>query len=534
MQSIKVMLKTLSPVVVSTRSGAAVMTETQEFFSGSILRGVFAGRYIAARGLGKNAHEDEAFRRLFCGALRFLPAHPAIGDLRSVVLPLSLQQNKSGSELRDLMNDPPEAGYKSYRGFGTVAADGIVHIAHIRTELSLHMSRSGDAERIAGRSADGNIYNYEAIAPGQTFAAEIIGSAADLEALRAALCPDERPIRCCIGRSRYTQYGKCELTFSAPAPCATWDVSAQQGGVLYLRLDTPFLPLCGCCGNAGNALHEIVSGLGEGVLLDMERGIFSAVHEADNFVGIWGLRRPRAVGLAAGTVFAVRKTAGAWSAEDISRVEERCARGFGRRTEEGFGQVRLWTPYERLHMGGDVVSDAQYADKALVGNLHKKVRGGVETILKERCVAQIRLYAMETVETMQLEESSNHVFARLAYILQADRPNWTQKEFYERWTAEMEGAGDTFKRNLGKLRPNGGRSIDKILAGDMTSLYRERIASWHEDAFGSEKAGGAKRLIDAVGFRPENHTDELCRAYWQTFLRHARKHGHAGKKEGVQ
>lgn len=534
MQSIKVMLKTLSPVVVSTRSGAAVMTETQEFFSGSILRGVFAGRYIAARGLGKNAHEDEAFRRLFCGGLRFLPAYPAIGDLRSFVLPLSLQQNKSGSELRDLMSDLSEAGYKSCRGFGTLAADGIVHTAHIRTELSLHMSRSGDSERIAGRSADGNIYNYEAIAPGQTFVAEIIGDAADLEELRAALCPDGRPIRCYIGRSRHTQYGKCELTFSAPASCAPGDVSAQQGDVLYLRLDTPFLPHCGCCGNGENALREIVSGLGEDVLLDAERGIFSAAHEADNFVGIWGLRRPRAVGLAAGTVFAVRKMARAWSAEDMQCIQERCARGFGRRTEEGFGQVRLWTPHEHLQMGEGGLSEAQCDGKGTPGELHKNVRGGVETILKERCIAQIRLYAMEAAETMQLEESSNHVFARLAYILQADRPHWTQKEFHDRWTAEMAGAGDTFKRNLGKLRPNGGRSIDRLLAGDMSALYQERLATWHEDAFGSEKAGGAKELIDAVGFRPENHTDELCRAYWQTLLRHARKCGHAGKKEGAQ
>lgn len=533
MQSIKVMLKTLSPVVVSMRSGAAVMTETQEFFSGSILRGVFAGRYIAVRGLGKKAHEDEAFRRLFCGDLRFLPAYPAIGDMRSYVLPLSLQKDKAGNELRDLMNDLPEAGYKNCQGFGTVTSDGIVQTAHIRTELSLHMSRSGDTERIAGRSADGNIYNYEAIAPGQTFAGMIIGSDADLEELRTALCPDDRPMHCYIGRSRHTQYGKCELTFSAPAPCAAGDIPALQDEALYLRLDTPFLPLCGCCNHAGNALREIVSGLGEDVRLDTARPIFSAAQEADNFVGIWGLRRPRAVGLAAGTVFAVRKSTGAWSAEELRRVQELCARGFGRRMEEGFGQVRLWTQHPQLTMADSGLPEEKNADKGTVGELHKKVRGGVQRILKERCIAQFRLYAMASAETMSLEESSNHVFARLAYILQADRPHWTQKDFQERFTAEMEGAGDTFKNNLAKLRPDGGRSIDKILQGDMTQLYKEKLVSWHEAAFG-EKAGAAKELIDAVGFRPEAYADELCRAYWQTFLRHARKHGNAGKKEGAQ
>ena len=67
----------------------------------------------------------------------------------------------------------------------------------------------------------------------------------------------------------------------------------------------------------------------------------------------------------------------------------------------------------------------------------------------------------------------------------------------------------------------------------MTQLYKEKLVSWHEAAFG-EKAGAAKELIDAVAFRPEDYADELCRAYWQTFLRHARKHGNAEKKEGAQ
>ena len=49
---------------------------------------------------------------------------------------------------------------------------------------------------------DGNIYNYESIDAGQIFGGEILGDEKILRKLIAY-----------VGRSRFTQYGKCLVTF---------------------------------------------------------------------------------------------------------------------------------------------------------------------------------------------------------------------------------------------------------------------------------------------------------------------------------
>ncbi len=529
MQLIKVMLETLSPVVVSTRGGAAILTETQDFFSGSVLRGVLAGRYIDARGLGRAAHEDEDFRRLFCGGLRFLPAYPAIDGARSYVLPLSLQKDKAGTHVLDLIyasdQEKEDAkGYKGCRGFGRITSDGQLRTASVATEISLHMSRSGDAERIAGRSADGNIYNYEAIAAGEKFVGAIIGSEVDLEELRAVLCPDGNPIRSLIGRSRHTQYGRCRLTLSAAEACDPQQ-SASAGERLYLRLDTPFLPLCGGCANAADALREIVGAFDVDAALDMDVPVSSAAQEVENFVGVWGMRRPRAMGLAAGTVFAVKKAAGVWSDEEIRRVQELCLRGFGRRTEEGFGQVRIWPAHEHLHIPSHDATPEVRAASPVTHELHARVRDGVRAILKRRCIAQLRLYAMRDAENIHGAGATNHFFARLASIIQTNQSNRTWADAMRLIKSDVDATGSTFKNVLKKIRIGDGISLEKSLREDMTAPYDEHMRRWHHAAFGEDAAPQAEELMRMVDFDMQSYTDELCRAYWQTFLRHARKSG---------
>lgn len=59
MKQISVHIRTLAPVVLSAMSNATVMTESHSYFSGSIVRGIVASRYIKMRGLGEQAEEDE-------------------------------------------------------------------------------------------------------------------------------------------------------------------------------------------------------------------------------------------------------------------------------------------------------------------------------------------------------------------------------------------------------------------------------------------------------------------------------------------
>lgn len=121
--------------------------------------------------IADEAH-DKDFRELFFSGLKFLPANPEILGKRSIVLPLSLQSGKAGTDdadkVQNLLDDEKSRqGYKSFRGFG-VLDGGQFFFARVKTNMFMHMSRSGELERLAGRSLDGQIYNYEAIDGGQS------------------------------------------------------------------------------------------------------------------------------------------------------------------------------------------------------------------------------------------------------------------------------------------------------------------------------------------------------------------------------
>ena len=70
MKKAVIYVETLSPVVLSTENNSTVVTETKEFFSGTVLRGVLAARYIQQQKLKKKAHRDKTFRKLFFGGIR--------------------------------------------------------------------------------------------------------------------------------------------------------------------------------------------------------------------------------------------------------------------------------------------------------------------------------------------------------------------------------------------------------------------------------------------------------------------------------
>lgn len=65
MQISYVTIETLSPVVVTAPGSSQLLTASSESFSGTLLRGVLAGKYVSDHKLGTKAHEDENFIRYF-------------------------------------------------------------------------------------------------------------------------------------------------------------------------------------------------------------------------------------------------------------------------------------------------------------------------------------------------------------------------------------------------------------------------------------------------------------------------------------
>ena len=213
------------------------------------------------------------------------------------------------------------------------------------------MSRSSGDERLAGRSVYGQIYNYEAIDAEQDFQSEIIG---DAETLQKLIDSCGEKFVDYIGKSRFTQYGRCLITLGEVEKIVAQDIS----GNFYLRLDAPLISEDNFISAEKILQTEVVDVLEKICAKKFKLGkIFSAGVEIENFVEPWGMKRPRVMALAAGTVFEI-------AAENLTDADkkiicEKIYSGFGIRTEEGFGQVRIWRAHNLTKCKPDEVKIAK-------------------------------------------------------------------------------------------------------------------------------------------------------------------------------
>lgn len=423
MKRLPVFIETYSPLILTAANNATVMTETRKTISGSILRGVLAARYCNQQGLGKEAHRNPNFRHLFFDALRFVDAQPAMAGKRAFVLPLSLQKEKSHGgaalpQVQDLLQialDNRKDGFKSFRGLAVETENGLQGV-QVRTNLMLHMNRSEGKRRLAGKSDDGGIFNYESIDAGQSFIGSIVGTEADLTALQDGLDVTADGITCHIGRSHFTQYGQCLLRFGNMENCPSIGTDAIRERKILLRFDTSYLPVKanGTCADFGipdgkELLQPLIEHMGNGFSL---QEIYASPVEVEKFVGIWSMKQPKCFGLAAGSVFALQKYSD-WTEEDLVRLGALLYEGIGMRRAEGFGQLRVW-PWQSIRLAD------KNKNKAIceMPSIPETVKQQVEQIISRRILEQIRLYAHKDVQDMYIPAGSTHFFARLLQLLE--------------------------------------------------------------------------------------------------------------------
>lgn len=543
MKQISVHIRTLAPVVLSAMSNATVMTESHSYFSGSIVRGIVANRYIKARGLGEHAEENEAFVSLFFNQLRFVAAYPTAEDgTRSFVLPFSLQKKKDGSEVLDLMNQDGKAGYKSFKGFGVEGKDGI-QLVTVRKTINLHMSRSDiqnkdGKERLAGRSMAGGIYNYEAIDAGQDFKGAIYGPEEELHALLDGL--DGRTWQCHAGRSRFTQYGRCRIELG-PVEDVPAEAIEPQDDAILVRFDTPYLPENPYASPLRNILESLSAGM-EGMALRMQDKEFDTMHfsvvdapqrffakeePVENFVGIWGMKRPREHGLAAGTIFQLKKKDSPWTEDEKKLLQNVFYDGIGLRSEEGFGQLRVWP--NRTHY----LTEQRAANRMTPPTqIHEEVRKRAETILVQHLLAQAQLWAAEDVQASKgsFPDTATHFFSRMDALLGG---NTKDTSSHLRNAIEQErGNGSTpFAKALQRIFIRGRKLGDYVRDENLKNMpYNQRDWKALSDAMQLERA--MKAVGIAGGIEYFQCAEALFYTYWHWFFRYGRK-ASAGAGKGA-
>ena len=530
MNQVSLNIKLLSPVVLSNASSTTVMTESLDCFTGTALRGILADRYIACKNLGKNAHNDEEFRQLFFNKLRFIDANPFdinTGN-RSFVVPLSIQREKSGSKIQDLINEEsPRLGYKNLRGYAF--ADGkILYTMKIKKNIHLHMSRGSSNERLLGSSRDGNIYNYESIDANQQFQGLIIGNEEDIKILIASLKLQDKSFTTYVGRSKYTQYGKCQITFNEITNLK-YKIAINADNSIYLRFDTTFIPKPGLYRNVNEQLQEIVDLMNQDGMDSFQIDeIYAAQTEVENFVGIWKMRRPCEQALSAGTIFRLKKDSD-WTEEELFRLNKLLYEGCGIRREEGFGQLCVWSFRVNEVKEPDVAND--FEDLIIP----VEVKEIVQNIIKERILNQLRIYAAEDVNKLKGIGQLTHFFNELDNILLRARVQFSKnndKKIAETMKTILQDIpqnkkGRPFNDHMTKIDLYG-NNLENILVNDLIIPYKNR--NWQEDIGGIKQLQGLSDKINLDLSDININDGEYFYEYWHCLFRSARKKASINKE----
>lgn len=518
MKQLHVSITTQSPLVITAESSSRVLTESRDYISGTIVRGILADAYRKARNLGNTAHEDSSFKQLFLGGLQFQAAYPMVKGHRSYPLPQSLMKHKVEGDIKDMLEADGAAGYKVLKGLGTVY-EGQVDLASVHKKIYFHMSRNSADERFAGRSNGGGIYNYEAIGEGQTFAAIITGEEEDLITLVRDLKLKNNTMTVRAGKSKRTSYGKCEVIFGDVVPCEMKNISdwveQLKHGILALRLDSPFIsdrPVSGWRRLEEESLADDFVGALRRVLPEKEltlSKVFTGAEIVRNYVGVWQLYRPEVLALAAGSV-CVLTCSTDWSDEDIKRLTDVLATGIGVRKAEGFGQIRPWVLRSTLELQN---TEEEPVPVAPVKSLSKVTKKLVKSILKTKDVDAIRSRAYLDVQkhTKELKKADNHTFARLEnYVpllggqrggLNKDDSEALRRIFGDNWKANGLSVGH---KELG-------------ISHDVLELLEDRkVPKWIDTICNTHD--GLRTLVGSSMSAEDRFIE-----YWTWFFKYARK-----------
>ena len=511
MKQLELWVRTLAPVVLAKQSGATILTETADSFSGSVLRGTLANAYIKRKKLDrKTAHENPDFWQFFFGGLRFVDANIVLRDtttaddaqpgIRSFVFPFSLTKEKITGQVRDVFapaGDSEGKAFKALNGYGALTGDGRLLSAGgvLRKTIRLHMSRKEEKERKTGKSEDGNVYNYESLDEGQDFLGYIIGEDAVVEAFQAAF---PEPIKCTVGRSRRTQYGLCDICLGKAEKIElTLQADAENRVILYL--DTPLLSSADWTGSVPEAIAPILEALGPDFSLDKET-CFAAYDKPRNFVGTWGLHRARRGALAAGSIFAIRKTS-PWKEDELAALGTMIYQGVGDRTEEGFGQLRPWKPIE-----GDVtLYDATSAKTPSKEELPDSVREKAKKIVRNHFEEAVRLCAYQDAGIVGKDLTTSFAGSLEQVLKKVDSER--SKTFDSLVRADF-WQGSVPERLARKVSFGDGTLYDHLFDKKPYNLETNALSE-------------AQSLAKRIGFPIDE--EELRMEYWKAFCRHVRK-----------
>ena len=216
------------------------------------------------------------------------------------------------------------------------------------------------------------------------------------------------------------------------------------------------------------------------------------------------MKRPRVMALAAGSVFEL-ETKNLTDA-DKKFLCEKMYSGFGVRTEEGFGQLRIWN--------AENFTFAKFETKITKPNLSEKTLEIAKNILLEKYLEQLRILAQEDANKLTLQVQNGnftHFFSRLFEILSTVGKKNVRQNFAEKIAAESKD-GTQFQDNLKKIYLDSQKLFD-VLTDSAKLPYEEK----------NILSVDTEKLFGEIGFKISDYDDIFCLEYLQNYFRAARK-----------
>ena len=343
---IKIIIKLKSPVLMTDVPGDQNMVESKLYLTGSSLMGIFADKYIKKH----NGIADDFFYNSFLrGGLTFTDAFKLIDDKKkglvpAYILPLSIQKKKhdeSGDCIEYFLADDESEEkkdkdgmknkFQSVGGFGSIN-DGFIKTVEVKSGISFHGA-------INNGKSDNDIFNYEWIAPFQTFISYVLGSEDYLktflrflkESAETAYDYDgEIFLNAYIGRSRTAEYGKIDMIISDIEDISFKSNNDEELDDLCIMTLLSDAIIYNEYGFSTADVNDLAKCLGTSVKIKK-----SAIRKktVENFIGKWSARKPMENVITAGSSFLIERSSLPENYKDFEIY------GIGERTNEGFGRV---------------------------------------------------------------------------------------------------------------------------------------------------------------------------------------------------
>lgn len=494
MNALLVTLKLEDPVlIIGVGNGEENSIRTLPYITGVALRGALVARYQSEQ---TDLLDDDRAVELFFGKVHYLNAYPYFdGDIgRMLPRPVSWRKRKgeqlTNAQIMDFaLNSDPEWSQGIQKKFATsmlVGAD--VAVTSPEEELSIHI---GSQQRGIVERGESTIFQYQALARGQTFMAAIVSE--DIQALQEIqnlLAMDEYLY---IGRSRAAGYGSVHIkSVALQSDWQEFKQGAAKGNVTLTCLSDALLR-----DEYGQPTHDLDEVLSRRFDKPIKReSAFIQPGVVGGFNRKWGLPLPQSPTLGMGSVFVYPEDM--FSKDELAGL---AADGIGERRVDGYGRLAVnWPGLEKFS-----VVEPERTESTISVDLSESSKALALTMAKRLMIKELQEQLLVWSQKHTIHgKINNHQLSRLRNVLHAT----INAQEYEL------GKIENF---LSDLRPTATKQYERARFVGEGKTSGSRLKSWLEERL--QKKDGlecldftAKSVRKVAGQKPAL-TDEIKREY---------------------